>query len=180
MNKQYVGVTIGPITDTLMLTSSPAGLWGASYLFSWISRRLIHYLVVDYKVEQSRFVAPFFSVKNNEIFLPEENDIDYENKKKKGIGLFHDRIIFCSDSLTNPLEIVAKAREAVICELTEEIARIESKMHSPTVKNLIQILGPLGYTIKIEKIKKQITVLRLLYETQDIENILKNIDIDLQ
>ncbi len=134
MNKQYVGVTIGPITDTLMLTSSPAGLWGASYLFSWISRRLIHYLVVDYKVEQSRFVAPFFSVKNNEIFLPEENDIDYEDMWKKGIGLFHDRIIFCSDSLTNPLEIVAKAREAVICELTEEIARIESKTESTTNK----------------------------------------------
>jgi hypothetical protein len=27
-------------------------------------------------------------------------------------------------------------------------------MHSPTVKNLLQILGPLGYTIKIEKVKK--------------------------
>ena len=36
-----------------------------------------------------------------------------------------------------------------------KISRIESGMHSPTVKNLIQILGPLGYTIKIEKIKKK-------------------------
>lgn len=35
-----------------------------------------------------------------------------------------------------------------------KIARIETMMHSPTVKNLIQILGPLGYTIRIEKIKK--------------------------
>ena len=35
-----------------------------------------------------------------------------------------------------------------------KISRIESGMHSPTVKNLLQILGPLGYTIKIEKIKK--------------------------
>ena len=35
-----------------------------------------------------------------------------------------------------------------------KIARIESMMHSPTVKNLLQILGPLGYTIKIEKVKK--------------------------
>ena len=35
-----------------------------------------------------------------------------------------------------------------------KISRIESGMHSPTVKNLIQILGPLGYTIKIEKVKK--------------------------
>ena len=36
-----------------------------------------------------------------------------------------------------------------------KVARIESGMHSPTVKNLIQILGPIGYTIKIEKIKKK-------------------------
>ena len=36
-----------------------------------------------------------------------------------------------------------------------KIARIESMMHSPTVKNLIQILGPLGYTIKIEKVKNK-------------------------
>ena len=35
-----------------------------------------------------------------------------------------------------------------------KIARIESGMHSPTVKNLLQILGPLGYTVKIEKVRK--------------------------
>ena len=35
-----------------------------------------------------------------------------------------------------------------------KISRIESSMHSPTIKNLLQILGPLGYTIKIEKIKR--------------------------
>ena len=35
-----------------------------------------------------------------------------------------------------------------------KISRIESGMHSPSVKNLLQILGPLGYTIKIEKVKK--------------------------
>ena len=35
----------------------------------------------------------------------------------------------------------------------EKIARIESKMHSPSVKSLIKILGSIGYTIKIEKIK---------------------------
>jgi hypothetical protein len=34
-------------------------------------------------------------------------------------------------------------------------------MHSPTVKNLIQILGPLGYTIKIEKIKKWVILIFL-------------------
>lgn len=34
-----------------------------------------------------------------------------------------------------------------------KISRIESGMHSPSIKNLLQILGPLGYTIKIEKVK---------------------------
>lgn len=35
----------------------------------------------------------------------------------------------------------------------EKIARIESKQHSPSIKSLIRILGSIGYTIKIEKIK---------------------------
>ena len=34
-----------------------------------------------------------------------------------------------------------------------KIARIESGMHSTSIKNLLEILGPIGYTIKIEKIK---------------------------
>ena len=36
----------------------------------------------------------------------------------------------------------------------EKIARIESKMHSPSINALIKILGPIGYTIKIEKVSK--------------------------
>ena len=35
----------------------------------------------------------------------------------------------------------------------EKIARIERKMHSPSINSLIKILGSIGYTIKIEKIK---------------------------
>lgn len=34
-----------------------------------------------------------------------------------------------------------------------KIARIEKNMHSPSVKSLIKILGAIGYTIKIEKLK---------------------------
>lgn len=33
----------------------------------------------------------------------------------------------------------------------EKIARIESGMHSPSVYSLLQILAPIGYTIKIVK-----------------------------
>ncbi len=38
-----------------------------------------------------------------------------------------------------------------------KIARIESGMHSPTIKNLLDIIGPLGYTVKIVKVKKKPT-----------------------
>ncbi len=34
----------------------------------------------------------------------------------------------------------------------EKIARIEAGMHSPSVLNLLKILGPIGYTIKIVKV----------------------------
>jgi transcriptional regulator with XRE-family HTH domain len=34
-----------------------------------------------------------------------------------------------------------------------KIARIENGSHSPSVLSLLEILGPIGYTIKIEKVK---------------------------
>lgn len=37
----------------------------------------------------------------------------------------------------------------------EKIARIESGYNSPSIKSLLEILGPIGYTIKIEKVKKE-------------------------
>lgn len=36
-----------------------------------------------------------------------------------------------------------------------KIARIESGSCSPTILSLLQILGPIGYTIKIEKVKEK-------------------------
>ena len=37
----------------------------------------------------------------------------------------------------------------------EKIARIEAGMHSPGIFSLLQILGPIGYTIKIVKVQKK-------------------------
>ena len=38
--------------------------------------------------------------------------------------------------------------------LRDKIAKIERDIYSPNIKSLFKILGPLGYTIKIEKIDK--------------------------
>lgn len=36
-----------------------------------------------------------------------------------------------------------------------KIARIEAGMGSPSVLSLLEILGPIGYTIKIEKVRRK-------------------------
>ena len=38
--------------------------------------------------------------------------------------------------------------------LRDKIAKIEAGIYPPNVMSLFKILGPLGYTIKIEKIEK--------------------------
>lgn len=37
----------------------------------------------------------------------------------------------------------------------EKITRIENGMHSPSIKSILQIIGPIGYTIKIVKVKEK-------------------------
>ncbi len=36
-----------------------------------------------------------------------------------------------------------------------KIARIENGSSSPTIKSMLSILGPIGYTLKIEKVEKR-------------------------
>ncbi|MBE6140558.1 MAG: helix-turn-helix transcriptional regulator [Firmicutes bacterium] len=40
----------------------------------------------------------------------------------------------------------------------EKIARIENRTHCPSLLSILKILGPIGYTIKIEKVKKKINI----------------------
>ena len=39
--------------------------------------------------------------------------------------------------------------------LRDKIAKIEAGIYPPNIKSLFKILGPLGYTIKIEKINNK-------------------------
>ena len=80
--------------------------------------------------------------------------VNYIEVDKKPIELEHE---FISDfvrfrkenNLTQELLAIYSKVNRV------KISRIEAGMHSPTVKNLLQILGPLGYTIKIEKVRRK-------------------------
>lgn len=85
MNK-YIAITIGPIFDTMNLSSSPVALWGSSYLFSALSKTICEVLI-DKGIEAENIVTPFY---------PGESDTE-ETKalinRNDGVGLFPDRII---------------------------------------------------------------------------------------
>ena len=71
--RRYVGITIGPIIETMSYTSTPAGLWTASYFFSELTESLYKHLQkMGYRV----------------MTVPE----DVQNYQLDGIGQYHDRI----------------------------------------------------------------------------------------
>lgn len=86
MEKKYVVITVGPIFDTINLTSSPAALWAASYLFSSLTKHVCKCLTENYGVSEEQIVSPYYA---------KDDDLLHKNN---GIGLFHDRIIFRADN----------------------------------------------------------------------------------
>lgn len=94
-NKDYYGITVGPISHTINLTSSPGGLWMASFLFSYIVKKLVKKLTVA----------------GVEVLIPTLED---ENQSSK-VGSYPDHIIFSG-------EIEGNQINSIINEVKEEIA----------------------------------------------------------
>ena len=101
----YTATTIGPIYDTTRLTSSPAGLWAASYIFSHISYRLCG-MIVDRGLVTSEYdiLSPYFS----------KSDITID-----GIGRYHDRIIFQPADPYTVLQEISKLFDDIVGEIAE-------------------------------------------------------------
>ncbi len=102
---RYIALTIGPIVDTLSLGRKTAEVWMASYLFSSFMKNSIKKIRDRSDAE---FIIPF--VDDN--ILKVQDD---------GVGMFHDRFILTSDTLT--LEDVEK----ILQEQKDEIATMVAK-----------------------------------------------------
>lgn len=90
--RKFIGITVGPVIDTLMLTATPAGMWAASYTFSLVTKKICEKLCsgeYGFSMKDSDILSPYF------IYDPKGN----EEKAKEyvarvdGLGLYHDRII---------------------------------------------------------------------------------------
>lgn len=97
----YYGITIGPIFDTVMLSSKPLGLWLASYMFSEFSREICYQLHQS-GVSEADFFSPAYE----------------QATTSSAIGRYHDRIIFQSRlSKSDIVEVV----QVAISKLDEEL-----------------------------------------------------------
>lgn len=81
----YIALTMGPIIDTLMLGRKTSEIWMASYLFSSFMKKTIKELK---NTTDAKFIVPY--VDDEEIF----------NDKDDGVGMFHDRFILQSQTLS--------------------------------------------------------------------------------
>lgn len=112
--KKYIGYTIGPICDTLNLTSSPVALWAASYLFSTLSKTICR-LLCENGVAESQILTPYYA---------KDDEIIHQNN---GIGMFPDHIIFDAESfdvgLTETIKQKAIAEIAKLYGISEEYLR---------------------------------------------------------
>lgn len=101
---KYIGITIGPIFDTINLTSSPASLWAASYLFSLISKTMCEKLIEN-GVSEEDIITPYY--KKDDVLI----------NKNNGVGLFHDRIIFHADNFK--IEHISRIKAETISKVAE-------------------------------------------------------------
>lgn len=74
---QYLGITIGPIFETIELADSPAKMWFASTVFSDLTRRLCKELKTEFG-DNVTIISPYY---------------DDTISLRDGVGKFHDRII---------------------------------------------------------------------------------------
>ena len=111
---RYIALTIGPIVDTLSLGRKTAEVWMASYLFSSFMKNSIKKIK---ERSDAKFVIPF--VDDN--ILKEEDD---------GVGMFHDRFILTSDTLTldDVEKILQEEKDEIAVMVAKSIDRDENKV----------------------------------------------------
>ena len=112
---EYIGITLGPIGETMNLTSTPAGLWAASYLFSYLAHGIREKIGKDGLLQ---------------------DDLKYDGEKtvgslfSKGVGLYHDRIIYEADAehtLENAVEAVKDSVAEIVKGFVDVVEFREEK-----------------------------------------------------
>jgi len=112
---KYIALTIGPIIDTLSLGRKTSEIWMASYLFSSFMKKTIQEIL---KTSDAKFLVPY--VEDSKLF----------DTKDDGIGKFHDRFIFTTQTtnLSTIEKILTKQKNTLASMIANSIQRDEKKV----------------------------------------------------
>lgn len=120
MPKYYIGITIGPIVETLCMTSRPASLWCASSMFSWLSEDICNGLIN----KGGTIISPYYENGKSQ---------DKYSVVAEKAGKYHDRII-CSVEAESD-EAVKKLVDDVISNSKKNLAKTLMEAFSEKGKN---------------------------------------------
>ena len=99
---KYIALTIGPIVDTLSLGRKTSEVWMASYLFSSFMKNSIRKIK---ERSDAKFIIPFV---DDEVLKEQDN----------GVGMFHDRFILQSDTLTlESIEVILQEEKDIFSSM---------------------------------------------------------------
>lgn len=153
-NKQYIGLTLGPITQTLMMAESTKGLWTASYLFSYLAKQII------------------LSFKERTFLFPAIDEGKFSSPSG-GVGQFPDQYAF--EAQEGDFEKMTLRINKVIEELAESIAK-EIKEDEAKVRDYLNSYFKIFCTEinanpvdAIEVCKKRLALLELQGNFSDAE-----------
>ncbi len=133
MPKYYIGITIGPIIETLTTASRPAALWCASSMFSWLSEDICNGLID----KGGCIISPYYKNKKS----PAEYSVVTEKA-----GKYHDRIICFvekeSDEAVKKLvdDVTSNSKENLAETLMKAFPEKDERKRADLKKAIIQYL----------------------------------------
>ena len=109
-----IGITIGPVVETLQLAKTPAGLWYASYLFSWLSQKICQELE---QMDGCSVLLPGFEEEDEEAL--------------RGLGLYPDHIVVESGQIEEIRKLCESCRQQLIQRVLKDWGnRADSRVQS--------------------------------------------------
>ncbi|MBR5597139.1 MAG: type III-B CRISPR-associated protein Cas10/Cmr2 [Lachnospiraceae bacterium] len=140
--RKFIGITIGPIGDTMGEATSPGALWFASSMFSDITKRICEAIIQEFT--DTVIYSPYY---------------DKNIKLDDGIGKFHDRILFSVSDFSHEKmkNIVTQVKE----ETVDIFPRDEKFCNEDSKKFFIEYLQ-IHYVVKEEdELEKENCILEL-------------------
>lgn len=153
-SKKYIALTIGPIYKTLQFARTTGELWGGSYIFSYMMKKIIEKLL-----EKNRnFVIP--NVEDDTLF-----------EKGKEVGLFHDRFIFEVEE-KGDFEELGHIIQELLDQMAKDISDALGKMKEKDRKEIRDYLQNYFqfYYIEKEVVENPILELSPILDTIELQS----------